>query len=62
MKADKNGSPKRARVLRAGADSDVTGARRFRSLAPERVTSPSPGLEWPRIADRAAQAASFASP
>ncbi|XP_059732695.1 ATP-dependent RNA helicase DDX19B isoform X1 [Bos taurus] len=62
FKGDKNRSPKKARVRRTGADSDVTWARRFRSPAPERVTSPSPGLESPRIADRAAQAASFASP
>lgn len=56
FEGDKNAGPRGERVRRAGADSDVTGARRFRSPAPERVTSPSRGRES-RIADHAAAAA-----
>ena len=38
------------RGCQAGADSDVTAARRFRSPAPERMTSPSVGPGLPRVA------------
>lgn len=60
---DRSDSPKGPR---AGADSDVTAARRFRSPAPERMTSPSVGPEPgsprpPGAHDRAVTAGESAS-